>query len=60
MMFFALILGFIAGALFIVTLNIIAVWYWLRLQPKEHPKLVPEYSKVKHAKVNSKYDVIKI
>eukprot|EP00112_Aurelia_sp_Birch-Aquarium-sp1_P023277 Seg687.8 transcript_id=Seg687.8/GoldUCD/mRNA.D3Y31 product="PDZ domain-containing protein 8" protein_id=Seg687.8/GoldUCD/D3Y31 len=54
-MFFALLCGFFAGAVLVLVLDVFAIWYWLRLKPKEEPKLVPEFVKVKNPKDISEY-----
>ena len=53
-MFLALLCGFIVGAVLVLALDVFAIWYWLRLKPKEEPKLVPEFVKVKNPKVSIK------
>ena len=51
-MFVALLCGFVAGAVLVLVLDVFAIWYWLRLKPKEEPKLVPDFVKVKNPKVS--------
>ncbi len=52
-MFLAIIVGFIAGAFSVIAINIFIVYYWLKLQPKQDPKLVPEHVRVRNPKVSS-------
>ena len=58
-MFLALLCGFVAGAFLVLVLDVFAIWYWLRLKPKEEPKLVPEFVKVKNPKVSIKAVAVK-
>ena len=51
-MFLALLFGFISGALLVLVINVLAVCYWLRLKPKEDPKLVPKRTNVCNPKVS--------